>query len=85
VDPRTEDERRIADAEANVKALDEQAKQLLWEYLQSTDTNEIMRLKAEQQQVLEQLEAAKAELARLKATGEGAPAGPTPTPTRLPG
>jgi hypothetical protein len=81
-DTRTEEERRIAEAEATVKALDEQANQLLWEYLQSTDTNEILRLKAEQQEVLDRLEAAKAELARLK--GE-AGSGPPPTPTRQPG
>jgi hypothetical protein len=65
-----------------VKALDEQANQLLWEYLQSTDTNEILRLKAEQKEVLDRLEAAKAELARLR--GE-AGVGPAPTPTRQPG
>jgi hypothetical protein len=66
VDPRTEQERRIADAEAQVKSLDAQANELLWMYLQSTDTNEIMRLKAEQQEVLDRLKEARAELARLK-------------------
>jgi hypothetical protein len=81
-DTRTEEERRLQEAEATVKALDEQANQLLWEYLQSTDTNEILRLKAEQKEVLDRLEAAKAELARLR--GE-AGVGPPPTPTRQPG
>jgi hypothetical protein len=57
---------QIAEAESNVKSLDQQAKEMLWRILQSTDQNEILRLKAEQQEVLNQLEAAKADLARLK-------------------
>ena len=83
-DTRTEEQRRIEEVEANVKALDAQAKELLWTYLQSTDTNEILRLKAEQQEVLDRLEAAKAELARLKGQATGS-SGPTPEPTRPPG
>jgi hypothetical protein len=77
-------QQQIAAAEEQVRQLDQRAKDLLWQYLQSTDTNEILRLKAEQQEVLNQLEAAKAELARLR--GE-APAGggPPPEPTRQPG
>lgn len=82
-DTRTEEQRRIDEVEAQVKGLDDQAKQLLWAYLQSTDTNEILRLKAEQQEVLDQLEVAKAELARLK--GQAASGEPTPTPTPPPG
>ena len=66
-----------------MKALDDQANQLLWLYLQSNDTNEILRMKAEQQEVLERLKEAKAELARLK--GEAGAGGPAPTPTREPG
>jgi hypothetical protein len=57
---------QIAEAESNVKSLDQQAKEMLWRILQSTDQNEILRLKAEQQEVLNQLEAARADLARLK-------------------
>lgn len=78
------DAARIEEAEANVKALDAQAKELLWAYLQSTDSNEILRLKAEQQEVLDRLEAAKADLARLKGQATGS-SGPAPEPTRPPG
>jgi hypothetical protein len=81
-DPRTDQEKRIQEAEGMVKALDDQANQILWLYLQSNDTNEILRLKAEQQEVLERLKEAKAELARLKGEGGDAPA---PSPTRPPG
>jgi hypothetical protein len=82
VPPSPEDEHRaqIAAAEERIKALDERAKQLLWQYLQSTDTNEILALKAEQKQVLDELESAKADLARLR---DQQPSGtPTPEPTR---
>ena len=82
-DPRAEQERRIQEQEAQVKALDDQANQLLWLYLQSSDTNEILRLKAEQQEVLDRLKQAKADLARLK--GEAGSDAPAPTPTRQPG
>jgi hypothetical protein len=77
---------RIADLEAQIKTLDESAKALLWGYLQSTDTNEILRIKAEQQEILNQLDAARAELAQLKGEAAGAPpAVPTATPTPPPG
>lgn len=46
-------------AEEHVKELDSQAQTLLWQYLQSTDTYEILRLKAEQQEILDQLPDAK--------------------------
>jgi hypothetical protein len=82
-DARTEQQRRIEEAEAEVKALDDQANQLLWLYLQSSDTNEILRLKAEQQEVLDRLKQTKADLARLK--GEAGSDAPAPTPTRQPG
>jgi hypothetical protein len=81
-DPRADEARRIQEAEEQVKALDDQANQLLWLYLGSTDTNEILRLKAEQQEVLDRLKAAKADLARLK--GEAGSDTPLPTPTRQP-
>lgn len=81
-DPRADEARRIQEAEEQVKALDDQANQLLWLYLGSTDTNEILRLKAEQQEVLDRLKAAKADLARLK--GEASSDTPLPTPTRQP-
>jgi hypothetical protein len=80
-DPRSEEERRIDEVAATVKDLDDRANALLWQYLQSTDTYEIMRLKAEQQEVLDQLAAARAELARLK----GEPVAPRAEPTRQPG
>jgi hypothetical protein len=73
----------IAAAEARLRDLEARAKELLWQQLQSTDTYEIMRLKTEQQDVLAQIETAKAELARLR--GEGPPATATPEPTREPG
>jgi len=77
-------QQQIAAAEEQVRQLDARAKELLWQQLQSTDTYEIMRLKQEQQEVLNQLEAAKAELARVR--GEApAPGAPTPEPTRQPG
>ena len=79
-----EEGRRIEEQEAQREGLDERAKELLWQYLQSTDTNEIIRLKAEQQEVLDQLEAAKAELARLRGEATGSRR-PRPTPTRQPG
>ncbi|HET9315965.1 MAG TPA: hypothetical protein VFQ51_10265 [Vicinamibacteria bacterium] len=82
-DPGADQARRIKEAEEQVKALDDQANQLLWLYLGSTDTNEILRLKAEQQEVLDRLKAAKADLARLK--GEAGSDGPAPTPTPPPG
>jgi hypothetical protein len=76
---------RMRELEAEIKNLDEGAKALLWQYLQSTDTNEILRLKAEQQDVLNRLEEAKAELARLKGEATGPAAAPTATPTPPPG
>lgn len=82
----SQDEQRqqqIAAAEESVRQLDAQAKELLWRQLQSTDTYEIMRLRQEQQEVLNQLEAAKAELARIR--GEAPAGGATPEPTRQPG
>ena len=76
---------RIADLETQIKNLDESAKAILWTYLQSNDTNEILRLKAEQQEILNQLDAAKAELAQLKGEATGRPVQPTATPTPPPG
>lgn len=73
---------QIAGVEERIKSLDERAKQILWQYLQSTDTNEILALKAEQKQILEEIDSAKAELARLR--GEQ-PTTPTPDPTPPPG
>ena len=78
----SEQDRRIKEAEENIKALDQAANALLWQYLQSTDTYEILRLKGEQQEILDQLEKAKAELARLKGESTGMP---TATPTPPPG
>ena len=79
-----QNQQQIAAAEEQVRQLDAQAKELLWRQLQSTDTYEIMRLKQEQQEVLNQLEAAKAELARIR--GEAPAGGGTPPePTRQPG
>ena len=48
-----------AEAEKHVQDLESQAQALLWQYLQSTDTNEILRLKAEQQEILDQIPDAK--------------------------
>ena len=45
----------VAEAERRVQELDSRAQELLWQYLQSTDTNEILSLKAEQQEILDQL------------------------------
>jgi hypothetical protein len=73
----------IAAAEQRLRDLEARAKELLWQQLQSTDTYEIMRLKTEQQDILAQIETAKAELARLR--GEGPPSTATPEPTREPG
>lgn len=50
---------RAKQAEDHVKDLDSQAQTLLWQYLQSTDTYEILRLKAEQQEILDQIPDAK--------------------------
>lgn len=80
-DPAAAAARQIAEMEATIKALDDQANQLLWAYLQSTDTNEILRLKAEQKEVLDRKKEAEAELARMR----GEAAEPAPTPTREPG
>jgi hypothetical protein len=49
----------VEQAETRVKDLDSQAQALLWQYLQSTDTYEILRLKAEQQEILDQIPDAK--------------------------
>ena len=76
----SERDMRLKEAEDNVKSLEQTANALLWQYLQSGDSNEIMRLKAEQQGVLEQLEQAKAELARIKAEDGSPAAAPTPPP-----
>jgi hypothetical protein len=83
--PSAEDQLRqqIAATEERLKSLDERAKQLLWQILQSTETNQILSLKADQQQVLEEIESVKLELARLR--GEQPPAAPTPEPTPIPG
>jgi hypothetical protein len=83
--PSAEEEQRqqIAAAEERVKALDQRAKEILWQYLRSDDTNEILALKAEQKQVMDELESAKAELARLR--GEQPSGTPTPEPTPIPG
>jgi hypothetical protein len=78
-------QQQVAAAEEQVRQLDERAKELLWQYLQSNDTNEINRLKAEQQGVLNQLEAAKADLARIKGEPPPPGSGPAPEPTRPPG
>ena len=80
----TEEERQIKEAEETVKSLEQTANALLWQYLQSGDTNEILRLKEEQRGVLEQLEQAKADLARLKGQATTPPP-PTPAPTPPPG
>jgi hypothetical protein len=50
---------QVTQAEEHAKDLDSRAQTLLWQYLQSTDTNEILSLKAEQQEVLDQLPDAK--------------------------
>jgi hypothetical protein len=50
---------QLAEAEAHVKDMDSQAQALLWQYLQSTDTYEILRLKAEQQEIFDQIPDAK--------------------------
>jgi hypothetical protein len=83
--PSAEDEQRaqIAAAEERVRSLDQRANEILWQYLRSTDTNEILALKAEQKQVLDELEAAKADLARLR--GQQPSGAPTPEPTPIPG
>lgn len=82
-DPQAE---RIAYLESQIKILDDAAKQLLWGYLGSTDTNEILRLKSQQQEILTQIDALKAELAELRGQSTGRPAGAaTPTPTPQPG
>lgn len=80
-DPRVQ---RIGELEKEIQTLDASAKAILWQYLQSGDSNEILRLKAEQQAMLERIEAAKAELAELKGEAIG-PRLPTPTPTPPPG
>jgi len=49
----------VSSAEAKVKDLESQAQSLLWQYLQSTDTNEILRLKADQQDIIDQIPDAK--------------------------
>jgi hypothetical protein len=51
----------VKSAEAKAESLDSESRRLLTERLESTDTNEILRLQAEQQSVNEQLEAAKQE------------------------
>lgn len=79
-DPRTQ---RLTDLENEIKSLDESAKALLWQYLQSGDTNEILRLKAEQEAVLTRLEEAKKELAQLRS--EGPVSTPQSPPTPPPG
>lgn len=71
---------KLAELEARIKSLDDSAKALLWQYLQSNDTNEILQLKAEQKEVLNQLEEARAELVRLKAAGPATAPQATPTP-----
>jgi hypothetical protein len=78
-------QQQIAAAEQRVRDLDARAKELLWQYLQSTDTSEINRLKAEQQEVLNELEAAKADLARIKGEPPPPGGGSAPEPTRQPG
>jgi hypothetical protein len=66
---------RVALAEANVKALDEEASRILWAKIQSTDSNEIMQLEEERLRTVTQLETARGELAEarraLKAAEEG--------------
>jgi hypothetical protein len=78
-DPRAQ---RLAELEAEIKSLDESAKALLWQYLQSGDTNEILRLKAEQEAILARLEEAKKQLAQLK--GEYVPAATPESPATPP-
>lgn len=78
-DPRAQ---RLAELEAEVKSLDESAKALLWQYLQSGDTNEILRLKAEQEAILARLEEAKKQLAELK--GEYVPPATPESPATPP-
>jgi hypothetical protein len=56
--------------EEQVKELDAEAGRLLWQSLQSTDTNEIMALRAQQQEVLTSLEAARKALVEAKAAVE---------------
>lgn len=83
--PSAEEELRlqIVAAEERVKSLDQRANEILWQYLRSDDTNEILALKAEQKQVLDELESAKAELARLR--GQQPSGTPTPEATPIPG
>jgi hypothetical protein len=50
---------QVEQADAHVKDLDSQAQTLLWQYLQSTDTYEILRMKAEQQEIMDQIPDAK--------------------------
>ena len=50
---------QVTQAQDHAKELDQQAQTLLWQYLQSTDTYEILRLKAEQQEILDQIPDAK--------------------------
>lgn len=77
---------RVTELEREIQTLDASAKAILWQYLQSNDSNEIMRLKAEQQEMLNRIEEAKAELAQLKGeAASGTPRLPTPTPTPPPG
>jgi hypothetical protein len=52
----------VKKAQERVESLDAQAKQLLNQRLLSTDTNEILRLQAEQKGVLDQIEVAKQEV-----------------------
>jgi hypothetical protein len=80
-DQPTPEQVRIKQLEDDIVGLDAQAKQLLWQYLQSTDTDEILRLKAEQKGILDQLEAARQELANLRAGASQ----PTPEATSPPG
>lgn len=75
---------RITQLEADIQSLDATAKSLLWQFLQSGDTNEILRLKAEQAEILKQLEEAKVELARLKSEGGARPT-PDTSPSPPPG
>ncbi|HWX23961.1 MAG TPA: hypothetical protein VN083_02925 [Vicinamibacteria bacterium] len=56
----------LKQAEERLASLDSQASRLLGQRIQSTDTNEILRLAAEQQGVLDEMERTKQEIAAAK-------------------
>jgi hypothetical protein len=56
----------VAAAEEQVKSLEESSTQVFWETLRSTDTNEILRLKAEQGETAASLEKARKQVETSK-------------------